>query len=110
LASVRFHLDEHQSGALARALRRFGIVVETTPEAGLIGATDEVHLLHAQAHGWVVVTDDADYKTLHVQIPTHNGIAYFPGGGRSIGEMVESLRLIHAVFTAEEMIGRLEYL
>jgi len=38
------------------------------------------------------------------------GIVYFPGGRRSIGEMVESLRLIHAVYTAEEMVGRLEYL
>jgi predicted nuclease of predicted toxin-antitoxin system len=110
LASVRFHLDEHQSGALAQALRRFGIDAETTPEAGLVGASDEAHLLHAQVRGRVVVTDDSDYKTLHVRIPAHSGIVYFPGGRRPIGEMVESLRLIHAVYTAEEMVGRLEYL
>jgi predicted nuclease of predicted toxin-antitoxin system len=110
LASVRFHLDEHQSSALAQALRRHGIDVETTPEAGLIGASDEAHLLHAQAHTRVVVTDDADFKTLHLRIPSHSGIVYFPGGRRSIGEQVEALRLIHAVFTAEEMVGRLEYL
>jgi predicted nuclease of predicted toxin-antitoxin system len=110
LASVRFHLDEHQSSALARALRRFGIDVETTSDAGLIGASDEAHARHAQANGRVIVTDDSDFKRLHVQIPSHSGIVYFPGGGRPIGEMVESLRLIHAVYSAEEMVGRLEYL
>lgn len=75
-----------------------------------MGASDQSHLLHAQAHGRVVVTDDADYKTLHLQIPTHSGIVYFPGGRRPIGELIESLRLIHATYTAEEMVGRLEYL
>lgn len=57
-----------------------------------------------------MVTDVVDYKTLHLQIPTHGGIVYFPGDRRSIGEMVESLRLAHAVYTAEEMVGWLEYL
>jgi hypothetical protein len=110
LAEVSYHFDEHMPGAVARALRSFGIDIGTTAEAGLIGATDPAHLVHALASARVTVTIDADYVDLHYQGHPHDGIVIFPGGGRSIGEMVESLRLVHAVHTAEEMVGRLEYL
>ncbi len=96
--------------AVAQALRRVGIEVETTPEAGLLGAPDLVHLTHAHAHGRVVVTDDSDFADLHHRMATHSGIAYFPGGRRSIGEIVEMLTLLHATYSAEEMVGRLEWL
>ena len=98
------------SNDVARALRRVGIDVETTLDAGLIGAPDPVHLIHAHAHGRVVVTEDADYTGLHRAGHVHSGIAYFPGGRRSVGEIVEMLVLLHATYTAEEMIGRLEWL
>jgi predicted nuclease of predicted toxin-antitoxin system len=110
LAEVRFHLDEHMPGAVARALRGIGIDVETTPDAGLLGAPDHVHLSHAHADGRVVVTDDSDFAGLHNHNQTHSGIAYFPGGRRSVGEIVEMLVLLHATYTAEEMVGRLEWL
>ena len=97
--------------ALAREVRTFGIDAETTQESGLQGAPDRAHLSHAMTHGLVIVTEDADFASLHHHVPEHHGIVFFPGGRRrSIGEMVEALRLIHAVFTAEEMVGRLEYL
>ena len=98
------------SGAVTRELRRFGIAVETTADAGLMQAPDEVHLVHAHRHGRVVVTEDEDFARLHPTSREHGGIVYFPGGRRSVGEEVEMLRLIHAVYTAEEMVGRLEYL
>jgi predicted nuclease of predicted toxin-antitoxin system len=110
LAEVRYHFDEHMPGAVARALRGFHIEVETTREAGLMGASDEAHLVHAAAHARVTVTIDADYVDLHYAGQAHCGIVFFPRGRRPVGEMVESLRLVHAVFTAEEMVGRLEYL
>jgi hypothetical protein len=111
LAEVRYHFDEHMPGAVARGLRGFGIDVETTAEAGLMGAADLAHLVHAFVRLRVTVTIDADYVDLHYQGHAHCGIVFFPGGRRHpIGEMVESLRLIHAVYSAEEMVGRLEYL
>jgi hypothetical protein len=58
----------------------------------------------------VVVTEDSDFANLHYRVETHCGIAYFPRGRRSIGEIVEMLRLIHASYSAEEMVGRLEWL
>lgn len=70
-------------------------------------ASDLEHLEHAR----VVVTLDADFAGLHHHVETHSGIAYFPvGRRRSIGEVVEMLVLLHATYTAEEMVGRLEWL
>jgi Domain of unknown function (DUF5615) len=96
--------------SVARELRRRGIDVETTVEAGLMSAPDDVHLAHAQAQGRVVATEDADFRRLHNAGQTHSGIAYFPGGRRPIGEIVVMLTLLHATYTAEEMVGRLEWL
>jgi hypothetical protein len=39
--TIRFHLDENCPRAIAAGLRRRGIDVTTTPEAGLMGASDE---------------------------------------------------------------------
>lgn len=75
-----------------------------------MGASDQSHLVHASANVRVTVTIDADYVDLHHNGHPHCGIVFFPGGRRPIGEMVESLRVVHAVYTAEEMVGRLEYL
>lgn len=35
--TIQFHLDEHMDKAIAIGLRRRGIDVTTTPEAGLLG-------------------------------------------------------------------------
>ena len=75
-----------------------------------MSASDDVQLAHAHSAGRVVVTWDADFRDLHYQAQSHSGIVYFVGGRRSIGEMVESLVLIHATYSAEEMIGRLEWM
>lgn len=37
--TIRFHLDENCSHAIAAGLRRRGIDVTTTPEAGLLNAS-----------------------------------------------------------------------
>jgi Domain of unknown function (DUF5615) len=110
LAEVRFHLDEHLQRSVARELRRLGIDVETTVEARLIGAPDHVHLAHAHAEGRVIVTEDVDYRRLHDAGQAHSGIAYFPSGRPSIGEIVEMLTLLNDVYDPEEMLGRLEYI
>lgn len=99
------------SGVVARELRRVGIDVETTHEAGLHGVSDQVQLAYAHAHGRVVVTRDADFKDLHDRGEPHSGIVYFPGRRRrSIGELVEWLRMVYESYSAEEMVGRIEYL
>ena len=50
--TIRFHLDEHVAHAVADGLRRLGIEVTTTTDAGLLGAVlgEHAHL----ARGLVV--------------------------------------------------------
>jgi hypothetical protein len=45
--TIRFHLDENCARAIAIGLRRHGIDVTTTPDAGLLGAIDEEQAAYA---------------------------------------------------------------
>ncbi|MDP8922279.1 MAG: DUF5615 family PIN-like protein [Chloroflexota bacterium] len=110
MAELRFQLDEHVPSAVATALRREGIEVVTTAEAGLLGASDIQQLAAALAAIRVIVTLDADFLQLHGRGLPHAGIAYSPGGGRAIGPLVEHLILMHEVFEVDDMMGRVEYI
>ncbi len=106
---VRFYFDEHVDPAVAVGLRRFGIDVLTAGEAGRLGRADPDQLAFATAERRVMVTFDSDYIDMHNAGESHAGIAV----GRdkhSIGYLVAALRLIHGVFTADDMTNRLEYL
>lgn len=107
---ISFHLDENVSNAIADGLRRRGIEVTTTAEAGLIGATDEEQLEYAHQAGRVVVTMDNDLLRLHAQGMPHSGIAYCRQGARSIGQMLRALILIHESITAEEAFEQVLFL
>ena len=107
---IRFHLDEHLDPAVAAGLRRRGIDVSTTLEAGLAGASDEEQLRYAFATGRVLVTRDRHFLVLHSQGLAHAGIAYWHPKRRDLGHLVLDLVLLWRAATAEEMRGRLEYL
>jgi hypothetical protein len=40
----------------------------------------------------------------------HLGIAYYAPGSRTIGDLISRLVLMHAVLSADEMIGTIEFL
>jgi hypothetical protein len=81
--TIRFQLDEHCATALAVGLRRYGIDVTTTPEAGLLGASDQEQVTYALAEGRVLFTQDDAFLRLHAAGVPHAGIAYcHPGPGR----------------------------
>lgn|SRR5262249_55579874 len=107
---VRFHLDEHISSAIALALRRRGIDVTTTAEAGMLGAEDIAHLDFARKSGRVMVSNDDDFLRLHANSYPHAGIAYCKQGARSVGEMIHTLILIYELMSPDEMIGQIVYL
>ena len=107
---MRFHLDEHVAPAIAEGLRRRGIDVTTTVDAALLSAPDEDHILFAKREGRVIVTQDTDFLRNAAGDQTHFGIAYYPQGKRSIGEIIRHLALMHDVIGDEEMRGRIEYL
>lgn len=107
---IRFHLDEHVDPDIARALRRHGIDVTTTVEAGLRAESDEAQLTFSRNEQRVIVTHDADFLRLASQSSDHPGIAYCHKTARSIGEIIRTLILIYEVLAPEEMTGRVEYL
>lgn len=106
---IRFHLDEHVDPAIATALRRAGIDVTTTNEAGLRTQDDEAHLRFARAGGRVIVTRDQDFLGLANTASDHSGIVFYTAN-QSIREIIEGLILIYEVMLPGEMAGHVEYL
>jgi predicted nuclease of predicted toxin-antitoxin system len=95
---------------LAIGLRRREIDVTSTPEAGLLAATDQVQTAHAKSEGRVIFTQDEDFLAMHASGAPHRGIAYCKKDTRSIGEIIRGLILIWEVYDPEDMAGRIEYL
>jgi predicted nuclease of predicted toxin-antitoxin system len=108
--TIRFHLDENCSKAIADGLRRRGVDVSTTPEVGLMGATDEQQLAYGLASARVLFTQDQDFLRLDAAGVPHAGIAYCIKDSRSIGEIIQSLVLIWEVYEPGEVVGLVEYL
>ena len=107
---MRFHLDEHVAHAVAAGLRRRGIDVTTTHDAGLLSAPDDEHLTFAKRERRVIVTQDADFLRHAAVEPMHFGIAYYPQGKRTFGEIIRHLVLMHDALAEDEMQGRVEFL
>jgi predicted nuclease of predicted toxin-antitoxin system len=63
--TIRFHLDENVSNAIAESLRRRGIDVTTTPSAGLMGFSDEEQIAFALEQNRVIFTQDTDFLRLN---------------------------------------------
>lgn len=92
------------------ALRRETVDVTTTPEAGLRGSTDDERFAYAQNAGRVTVTHDEDLLSIASAAATPAGIAYCAQGTRTLGQIVETLLLIHGVLTAEDMRDHIEFM
>ena len=110
MAEVRYQFDEHMDTAIANALRRAGIDVLTTVEAGLLGAPDIVQLTYAHGAGRVMVTLDQDHLRLSRQGIAHSGIVYYAHGSRTIGDVIAGLTLVHQTLDAGQMVGRVQFL
>jgi predicted nuclease of predicted toxin-antitoxin system len=107
---IHFHLDEHIDPDIAAALRRHGIDVTTTVEAGLRSAGDDVQLDYAHSQQRVIVTDDADFIRHAATSTTHPGIVVCHRRNHSVREIIRGLILIHEVLTPSELTGRIEFL
>ena len=105
---IRFYTDENVSKAVINGLRRRGVDVVSTPDAGMLGATDERHLALARRLGRVIFTQDDDFLSLNHRGFAHMGIVYAHRRA-SISRMIDGLMLVHEVLDAEDMIGHVEY-
>ncbi len=108
--TIRFHLDEHCDPAIAAGLRRRGIDVTTTVEAGLLHASDQEHVSFALTGPRIIFSQDSDFLRLHAAGTAHGGIVYCRQQSRTIGEIIEGLALIWEILEPDEMRGRVEFL
>ena len=108
--TIRFHLDEHVAHAVADGLRRLGIDVTTSTDAGLLGAADADHVAYGLAQVRVNFTEDDDFLVLAAAGIEHSGFAYFHQNSRSIGEIIRGLELIWEVYEPDEMRNHVEFL
>lgn len=106
---IRFHLDEHVDPAIATALRRAGIDVTTTIEAGLRTKDDEAHLQFARSERRVIVTRDQDFLRVAHHVRDHSGIVFYTAN-QSMREIIEGLILICEVMLPDELAGHVEYI
>jgi predicted nuclease of predicted toxin-antitoxin system len=108
--TIRFHLDENCDPAIASGLRRRGVDVTTTVEAGLLHAADEAHISFARTQVRVIFTQDCDFLRLHAAGIPHLGIAYCRQQSRTVGDIIEGLVLIWELLEPDEIRGRVEFL
>lgn len=107
---IRFHLDEHIDPDIAAALRRHGIDVSTTVEAGLRTASDGTQFEYAKSQNRVIVTDDADFLRRAATMIAHPGIVICHHQQHSVREIIRGLILIYEILTPTEIAGRAEFL
>jgi predicted nuclease of predicted toxin-antitoxin system len=107
---IKFHLDENVSNAIADGLRRRGIDVTTTPEMGLISASDEEQVAFALTEERVIFTQDDDFLRLHQVGVNHCGITYCRQRSRTIGEIINTLALIWEWVELEDIKGKVEFI
>ena len=91
-------------------LRRRGFDVSTTPDAQLLGSTDETQLAYALSEGRIIVSHDADVLRLAALGIHHAGIAYCPHQKYKVGELILRLLMLATRIQAEQMIDRVEFL
>ena len=106
---LKFHLDESVSNAIAKGLRMRGIDVTTSPDEGLIGASDEEQLAYALSQGRVVFTVDDDFLVLSSMGLKHCGIIY-SHQRQSIGKIISNLVLIWECLEPDYLYKNVEFL
>lgn len=107
---LRFYLDENLPVEIARQLRLRGIDVVTARDLGLLGGGDVEHLSRARAMGYVLCTHDADFLDLAASGVEHHGIVFGQQDIHYIGDWINWLALMHAIYTPDEMTNRIEFL
>jgi hypothetical protein len=107
---IRFHLDESVDPTVADGLRRRGVDVTTSREAGLLQASDDRQLAFAVAENRTLVTHDDDFLALAKRGVSHAGLAYCHPESRSIGQIIAALLLIRDCLATAEMQNHVEFL
>jgi predicted nuclease of predicted toxin-antitoxin system len=108
--TIRFHLDENCDPRIAAGLRLHGVDITTTPETGLLRASDEQQLAYAVSQVRVIVTQDTDFLRIVAAGKETPGVAFYSAENRPIGQVIRDLLLIWEVYEPEEMRNHVEFL
>lgn len=107
---IRFHLDESMPNAVADGLRRRGLDVTTSGDAGLLAASDEDQLAFANKEGRLLITRDHDFLRLNARDNRHSGIIYWTERQRTPGQLIGSLATLTVDYSVEDLRGRVLFL
>ena len=107
---IKFHLDENVGNAIATGLRIRGIDTTTSPEQGLIGASDEQQLAFCLSQKRVIFTFDDDFLSLASTGIEHCGVIYARQKRQSIGKIISDLVLIWECLEPDYMYKNVEFL
>ena len=102
---VKFYLDENLSPEILKQLRAAGIDIIR----GELGADAPEHLQRATDMERVVCTEDDDFLSLAASGTAHAGIIKGVQDKHATGDWVKYLRLVHSVYTAEELRNSVSY-
>jgi predicted nuclease of predicted toxin-antitoxin system len=109
-AKIKFHLDESVTNTIANGLRTRGIDVTTSPEEGLIGASDERQLAYALSQQRVIFTFDDDFLSLASTGIEHYGIIYTRQQRQPIGKIISNLVLTWECLEPQYTYKNIEFL
>ena len=116
MSKILLYIDEDAMDRdFVEALKARYVDVLTVADVGMLYKSDEEQLTWATANGRVIFSfNTRDFYRLHTsrleQGDSHAGIVLAPQQRYGVGELMRgALRLIEAC-SAEEMIGRLEFL
>jgi len=103
---VSFYLDESLSPEIVTQLSMQGVDIIRGP----LRDDDLVHLKRATEMGRVLCTADDDFLKLAARGIRHAGIIWCEQDKYSIGDWVRYLRLVHAVYDADELRNEVYFL
>jgi hypothetical protein len=107
---VKLHTDEHIADAVATGLRRRGLDVTTSAQAGLLGVSDEEQLAYCRRERRVIISHDPDMLRLAAEGISHAGIAYCHSRKYKTGQFIQRLLMLAGRISNDEMQDRIEYL
>lgn len=111
---IKIYTDENVNGAIVNGLRRRGVEIQSTHEAGNSGISDEEQLEYAVTQHACLFTHDDDLLTIADQgqkiEKEHNGIIFVHQEKLSIGEIINRIKLIVDILSPEEMKNHIEFL
>lgn len=116
MGKILLYIDEDSMDEnFVQALRFRNVDVLTVADVGMLNKTDEEQLAWATEHNRVIFSFNVrDFYRLHTHLleqnDSHAGIVLAPQQRYGIGELLRGVLHLINTCSAEEMVGKLEFL